>query len=247
MATARRRMIAGNWKMNGLMRQIGEIEAIAALAAARPEVDVALFLPATLVGSAAGLKSGLMIGGQDCHHAESGAYTGCVSAAMLAETGATGVLVGHSERRAGQHETSADVAAKAVRARTNGLSVVLCVGEDAAIRKEGEADQWVGEQLLSSLPAGAAADWLTIAYEPIWAIGTGVIPTMAQITSMHANLRATLRGAIGAEAETMRLLYGGSVTGDNAADILNIDDVDGALVGGASLTAAKFAPIIAAA
>ncbi len=243
----RRPLIAGNWKMNGLAAQSGEVEAIAALAAQRPDIDVALFLPATLVPVVAARAGAAVIGGQDVHASASGAFTGNISAAMLVDAGAKATLVGHSERRTYQHESSADVAAKAAQAHAHGLSVVLCVGEDTAIRDAGTAEAWVSEQLLQSLPADADPAWLTIAYEPIWAIGTGVIPTMDQIAAMHAALRAALRGVIGAGADAMRILYGGSVTGDNATDILALVDVDGALVGGASLTAAKFGPIIAAA
>lgn len=242
----RRPLIAGNWKMNGLAGQLSEIEGIAALAGARPDLDVALFLPATLIGAAVPGAGKVTIGGQDCHAAESGAFTGSISAAMLQDAGARATLVGHSERRTYQHETSADISAKATRAHAQGLSVVLCVGEDAAVRDAGKAEAWVRDQLLASLPDGADAAWLTIAYEPIWAIGTGVIPTIGQIADMHGALRSVLASMIGEDAQAMRILYGGSVTGDNAASILGLEDVDGALVGGASLTAAKFGPIIAA-
>lgn len=243
----RRPLIAGNWKMNGLKDGIGEIVAIADAAGAHPGVDVALFLPATLIAPAAAAAPNLFIGAQDCHEQASGAHTGCISAAMLAEAGAKGVIVGHSERRTDQHETDAMIAAKASRAHAEGLSVVLCVGESLDIRDAGDAEAVVARQLLASLPEGAGAGWLAIAYEPIWAIGTGRIPTIEAIEAMHQALRAALRSAIGVEADAMRILYGGSVNGENAADILAIADVDGALVGGASLTAAKFTPIIAAA
>lgn len=243
----RRPLIAGNWKMNGLAAHLEEVDAIAALAAEKPTVDVALFLPATLIARAVPRAGVVTIGGQDVHGETHGAFTGNVSAAMLHDVGATAVLVGHSERRTYHGETSPDVALKASRAHAHDLSVVLCVGEDATVRNDGKAEQWVSDQLLSSLPLEADPAWLTIAYEPIWAIGTGVIPTMDEIAAMHAALRSALRGVIGEKAEAMRILYGGSVTGDNAPDILGLADVDGALVGGASLTAAKFAPIIAAA
>lgn len=245
--SARRKLIAGNWKMNGLLAQLDELRAIDALAARHEAVDVALFLPATLIGPAAAQARALMIGGQDCHMAESGAHTGNISAAMLAEVGARGVIVGHSERRADQHESSADVAAKAARAHVHALTTVLCVGEMLGIRQAGQAEQWVSEQLIASLPEDADPAWLTIAYEPVWAIGTGHVATPAQIADMHGALRKTLVAALGPKGEQMRLLYGGSVNGENAGEILHIDHVDGALVGGASLTAAKFGPIIAAA
>jgi triosephosphate isomerase len=247
--SVRRKLIAGNWKMNGLKAQLGEVSAIAGLAAGRADVDVALFLPATLITAAAPLAGDVLIGGQDVHQAESGAYTGNVSAAMLVEAGAGGTLVGHSERRAYQCESSADVAAKAARAHGAGLMVVLCVGETLDTREEGDdaAHRWVVDQLLASLPEDADPEWLTIAYEPVWAIGTGKVATPPQIAAMHGALRAALVEKLGDKGEAMRILYGGSVSGDNAADILHLDNVDGALVGGASLTAAKFGPIIAAA
>ncbi|MCW2335883.1 triosephosphate isomerase [Sphingobium sp. B2D3A] len=248
--TVRRKFVAGNWKMNGLKGQLGEVSAIAELAAARNDIDVALYLPATLIAPAAPLGGAVLIGAQDCHQAEAGAYTGNLSAAMLAEAGARGTLVGHSERRQYQRESNADVAAKALAAHKGGLSVVLCVGETLDTREQGDdvAHAFVADQLVASLPEGADPQWLTIAYEPVWAIGTGKVATPPQIAAMHAALRAALVKALGAEAgNAMRILYGGSVSGDNAADILHTDNVDGALVGGASLTAAKFGPIIAAA
>ncbi|MET0363280.1 MAG: triose-phosphate isomerase [Sphingobium sp.] len=243
----RRPLIAGNWKMNGLKASLGEIAAIAAEAAASPAVDVALFVPATLIAPAATASPDFFIGGQDCHENAVGAHTGCISAAMLAEAGAKGVIVGHSERRTDQHETSDTIAAKASRAKVEGLSVILCVGESLEVRDAGNAEEVVSAQLLASLPQEAASDWLSIAYEPIWAIGTGRVPTVEAIDAMHSALRATLRTVIGEDADKMRILYGGSVSGDNAAEILGVADVDGGLVGGASLTAAKFTPIIAAA
>jgi triosephosphate isomerase (TIM) len=248
--TERRKLIAGNWKMNGLAAQLGDVAAIATLARARDDIDVALFLPATLIAAAAPLAQGMAIGAQDRHAQESGAFTGNLSAAMLAEAGATGTLVGHSERRQYQQESSADVAAKAARAHAHGLSVVLCVGETLDTRDLGDdlAHRFVVDQLLASLPADADPAWLAIAYEPVWAIGTGKVATPPQIAAMHAALRGALVEALGADAgNAMRILYGGSVSGDNAADILHTAHVDGALVGGASLTAAKFAPIVAAA
>ncbi len=246
MAT-RRPLIAGNWKMNGLKANLGEIAAVAAEAAASPAVDVALFVPATLIAPAVAAAPDFFIGGQDVHENASGAHTGCVSAAMLVEAGAKGVLVGHSERRTDQHETDDTIAAKASRAKSEGLSVILCVGESLTVRDAGNAEQVVSAQLVASLPQEASSDWLSIAYEPIWAIGTGRVATVEAINAMHRALRAALRGVIGEDADKMRILYGGSVNGDNAAEILAIPDVDGGLVGGASLTAGKFTPIIAAA
>ena len=244
---ARRRLVAGNWKMNGARATLGELSAIALAAQQAGNVDVAIALPATLIAPAGAAAPGLTIGAQDVHAAPSGAHTGCLSVAMIAEAGAQFSIVGHSERRADNHETDAQVKAKAEALRGGGLRAILCVGETLAERDAGQAEAVVAGQLTGSLPAGAAANWLSIAYEPVWAIGTGRTPTVADVASMHAAIRATLRTLIGPEADAMRLLYGGSVTGDNAAELLGAGDVDGALVGGASLSAAKFVPIIEAA
>ncbi|MCP1470532.1 triosephosphate isomerase [Sphingobium sp. OAS761] len=243
----RRKLVVGNWKMNGMKAQLGEVEAIGTLAAAHPGVDVGLCLPATLIAAADAGKGGAFVGAQDCHMKDSGAHTGCLSAAMLAEAGATWTIVGHSERRQDQGESDADIAAKALAARAAGLKVILCVGESLDVRDAGDAEAVVSAQLLASLPDGAAGDWLAIAYEPIWAIGTGRIPTMDAVDAMHRALRDALAGRIGDAAQAVRILYGGSMNGDNAAELLAIADVDGGLVGGASLTAAKFAPIVQAA
>jgi triosephosphate isomerase len=243
----RRKLVVGNWKMNGLRAQLPEVEAIGEIAAAHPAVEVGLCVPATLIEAASAIAGGMFIGGQDCHMAASGAHTGCVSAAMLKEAGAGWVIVGHSERRTDQHESDADIAAKALAAKAAGLQVILCVGESLEIRDAGDAEAVVSAQLLASLPEGAAAKWLAIAYEPIWAIGTGRIPTMEAVDAMHGALRSALASRIGSEAQGMRILYGGSMNGENAAELLAIEDVDGGLVGGASLTAEKFAPVIAAA
>ncbi|HVJ03742.1 MAG TPA: triose-phosphate isomerase [Sphingomonas sp.] len=244
----RRKLVAGNWKMHGLKAQLGEIEAIAAAARAHPEVDVALCVPFTLIEPAAAVAAGLPIGAQDVHEAEKGAHTGCISAEMLRDVGATLTIVGHSERRADQHETSHDAWAKAAAAHRHGLEVILCCGETEAERDAGRAERIVQSQIEKSLPDGAAPDWLTLAYEPRWAIGTGRTPTLEDIAAIHAIARAKLRMMAGnGAAEGIRILYGGSVTGANAEAILRVDNVDGALVGGASLTAEKFVPIIAAA
>lgn len=244
---SRRKLIVGNWKMNGLLAQLNEVEAIDGIASAHPAVEVGLCVPATLIHPASGKVRSSFIGAQDCHMAASGAHTGCLSAAMLKEAGATTVIVGHSERRTDQHESSADVAAKAAAAQGQGLNVILCVGETEAQRDAGDAEAVVCRQLLESLPGGAAAAWLSIAYEPVWAIGTGRTPTAEEVGRMHQALRDALRSRIGGEADAMRILYGGSMNGDNATGLLGIPDVDGGLVGGASLTAEKFAPIIEAA
>ncbi|MDJ0277268.1 triose-phosphate isomerase [Sphingomonas sp. 2R-10] len=244
---SRRKLVAGNWKMHGLRGQLAEIEAIDAAAAAAPKVDVALCVPATLVHHAAAVAKVLRIGGQDVHANDRGAHTGCVSAEMLAEAGATIVIVGHSERRADQNETSHDAWAKAAAARRQGLDVILCCGETEAERDAGRAERVVQAQIEKSVPEGASGDWFTLAYEPRWAIGTGRTPSPDEIAQVHAIARAKLRQMVGDAADGIRILYGGSVTGANAATILAIDDVDGALVGGASLTADKFVPIIEAA
>lgn len=231
--------------MNGDLAALAELDVIAL--AAGGGVDVAIAVPATLIAAAAARVPGLEIGGQDVHAADKGAHTGCVSAAMLREAGAAFAIVGHSERRAGQCETDADVKGKAEALARAGLRAILCVGETLAQREAGDAETVVTAQIAGSLPDGAAADWLSIAYEPVWAIGTGRTPTTEDVAAMHGAIRAKLRDLVGAEAEAIRLLYGGSVTAENAAELLHAADVDGALVGGASLTAAKFVPIIAAA
>ena len=241
----RRKLVAGNWKMHGLRAQLPEVEAIAAAAAAAPAVDVALCVPFTLIHPAAQVAGGLPIGAQDLHEADQGAHTGCISAPMLVEEGATLTIVGHSERRGDQHETSHDAYMKAAAAHRHGLGVILCCGELEAERAAGRAERIVQSQIEKSLPDDADPSWLTLAYEPRWAIGTGKTPTPDEIASMHAILRAKLRMMIGeAKADGMRILYGGSGAGGNAAHILALDNVDGALVGGASLTAEKFIPII---
>ncbi|WP_375392725.1 triose-phosphate isomerase [uncultured Sphingomonas sp.] len=243
----RRRSIVGNWKMNGGLATLAELDGIAAAAGAAPDVDVAVAVPATLIAPAHARIPTLAIGAEDVHEADHGAHTGCLSAAMVKEAGASFTIVGHSERRGDQHETSHDAFMKAAAAHRHGLGVILCVGELQAERDAGRAERVVQAQIEKSLPDDAHADWLTLAYEPRWAIGTGRTPTLDDIATMHAIARAKLRQMVGDTALAMRILYGGSVTADNAARIMAVDNVDGALVGGASLTAAKFAPIIAAA
>lgn len=239
----RRKYIVGNWKMNGTKADLDEAQSIAEIAAAHPIVDAALCPPATLIGAMASTVPAFAVGGQDCHAAASGAYTGSVAAAMLVDAGAVLTIVGHSERREGFGESDADVRAKAETALAAGLNVILCVGEPREVRESGGAIDYVLAQVAGSLPQGHDPARLAIAYEPIWAIGTGLVPTTADVAAMHG----AIRGALAALADGTRLLYGGSVNGDNAAELLGAADVDGALVGGASLTAAKFGPIIAAA
>ncbi|OYW22786.1 MAG: triose-phosphate isomerase [Sphingomonas sp. 12-62-6] len=242
-----RKLIVGNWKMNGSLASLAEIDAIAQAGQDYPKVDVGLALPATLFAPAAAHAGGLIIGAQDVHARPSGAFTGSLSAAMLCEAGARLTIVGHSERRAMQGETDADVQAKAMAGLAAGLHVILCVGETLAEREAGLAESVVASQLEFSLPGDADPAKLAIAYEPIWAIGTGKVASVADVAAMHAAIRAKLAELTGPRAAQFRVLYGGSVTADNAPGLLATADVDGALVGGASLTAANFVPIIAAA
>lgn len=244
----RRKLIAGNWKMNGSLAGLAELDAIAAAADAAGSVDVAICPPFTLIAAAGQRAPGIMVGAQDVHCNPQGAHTGCVSAEMLKEAGATLAIVGHSERRTDQREEDAAVKAKAQAALAAGLAVILCVGESEAERDAGRAVATVSAQIDASLPATeAAATGLAIAYEPIWAIGTGRTATPEDVGEMHAALRQRLIAAYGQEGEGVRILYGGSVNAGNAAQLFAVAHVDGALVGGASLTAAAFVPIIAAA
>jgi triosephosphate isomerase len=241
----RRKLVAGNWKMNGVAADLGEVAAIAAAARDIAEVDAALCLPATLIERATCAVPGFAIGGQDVHQAQSGAHTGCISAAMLVDAGASLTIVGHSERREAQCETDEIVRAKAEAALAAGLAVILCVGESETVRDSGKAVATVETQLTASLPK-VSHRRLAIAYEPIWAIGTGKVPSIADIAEMHAALRKRLIATYGEAGEGVRILYGGSVKASNVAEIFAIENVDGALVGGASLKAADFIPIIEA-
>jgi triosephosphate isomerase len=243
----RRKLIAGNWKMNGSRAQLAELATIAAAAKEAPGVDVAVCPPFTLIPLAAPRAAGIIIGAQDCHHQPSGAHTGNVSAAMVEEAGARLVIVGHSERRAEQGETDAIIKAKATAALTEGLTAIICVGESEAKRDAGKAIEMVVGQLHGSVPIGKFEGELILAYEPIWAIGTGKTATVDDVAEMHAAIRAYLVEAFGEPGGRIRILYGGSVKPDNAAELLALDDVDGALVGGASLKAEDFIPIIHAA
>ena len=244
---ARRKLVAGNWKMHGTSADLAEVAAIAR-AAESAKADVALCLPATLIERATRVAPGFAIGGQDVHEADKGAHTGCVSAAMLLDSGARLTIVGHSERREAQRESDADVKAKAEAALTAGLDVILCIGESLDIRQAGRAVEVVDGQLAASLPTEIGSpSSLSVAYEPIWAIGTGKIPSIADIAEMHSALRRRLVTAYGQNGQAVRILYGGSVKASNAGEIFAIEDVDGALVGGASLKADDFIPIVAAA
>lgn len=242
-----RKFIVGNWKMNGLASDLVEISAIAAAASAYASVDSAICVPSTLVHRASTSTSDFAIGGQDCHMQIAGAHTGCVSAQMLVDAGAVLTIVGHSERRAAQHEYDKDIRAKAEAAKNAGLNVIVCVGETLQERDAGQALNIVLSQLERSLPDNIAGGWLSVAYEPVWAIGTGRIPEEKDVAEMHGAIREQLVGRFGQAGQGVRILYGGSMNGDNAASLLAISNVDGGLIGGASLAAAKFEPILAAA
>jgi len=249
MSASPRPLVAGNWKMNGLKAALPEIEAMAQGydAPLRARIDMLVCPPATLVGAAAAAAAGrIAVGGQDCHPKASGAHTGDLSADMLKDAGAAYVIVGHSERRADHGETSAVVKAKAQAALRAGLVAIVCVGETEAERKAGRTLDVVGAQLRDSLPEGASAAGVVIAYEPVWAIGTGLTPTAADVAEVHAFLRAELGKAMGGAGAGVRILYGGSVKPSNAAELMGVANVDGALVGGASLTAKDFLGIAAA-
>ncbi|NGM46733.1 triose-phosphate isomerase [Rhodobacter sp. SGA-6-6] len=242
-----RKLAAGNWKMNGSPMSLTEVTLLVKEHPA-PRCEMLLCPPATLIAQMAWHVRGaaLKVGGQDCHTAASGAHTGDISAQMLADAGAAYVILGHSERRADHGETDALVRAKAEAAWDAGLTAILCLGETGAQRDAGTTLRVVGEQLAGSVPDGATAANTVIAYEPVWAIGTGRTPTLDEIAEVHGFLRAALAKRFGAEAAEMRLLYGGSVKPSNAAEIFAVPDVDGALVGGASLKAADFGAIVAA-
>ena len=244
---AKRPLIAGNWKMHGLAAQLLEIDAIATSVHARPPAaDVLICVPATLLSRAARTAAGrIAIGGEDCRAEASGAFTGDVSADMLKDAGATAVIVGHSERRKYHGETDAVVAAKAAAAWACGLSTIVCIGETEAQRRHGDALAVVGDQIKGSLPQDLArSGTAAIAYEPLWAIGSGHVPTADQIVEVHRHLRTCLTAIAGDAGAAIRILYGGSVTSDNAHEILGLDDVGGVLIGGASLLAADFDAVL---
>jgi triosephosphate isomerase (TIM) len=243
----RRKLAAGNWKMNGTTAALAEVEALIAGLSA-PECEVLLCPPATLIARMAEVAKGsaLKVGGQDCHAEVSGAHTGDISAEMLADAGASHVILGHSERRADHGETDSAVRAKAEAAQAAGLVALICVGETEAERDAGRELDVIGAQLAGSVPDTANGADTVIAYEPIWAIGSGRTPTEEQIAAVHRFLRDALEARFGEGGSSFRLLYGGSVKPANAAQIFAIPDVDGALVGGASLKATDFGAIISA-
>ena len=243
-----RPLIAGNWKMNGVRASLAELGQMAAgVGDVWRRADLLICPPATLVMSAAVVALGtrIAIGAQDCHPKASGAHTGDISAEMLADLGATAVIVGHSERRTDHGETDALVRQKAEAALRAGLIAIVCVGETQAERDTGKALDVVGRQLAGSLPDGVTAASLVVAYEPVWAIGTGRTPTVADVLEVHGFIRNQLKQRFNGEGAAVRILYGGSVKPSNAAELLSVPDVNGALVGGASLKAADFLGIAA--
>ena len=242
-----RKLAAGNWKMNGLKTSLAEAKTLADMFPS-PSVDILLCPPATLVSGMAAVLNGTAVatGGQDCHMAASGAHTGDISAEMLVDSGASYVILGHSERRTDHFETNETVAAKTEAALAGGLIAVVCVGETLEQREAGETLTLIRAQVEGSLPASVDPAKLVIAYEPVWAIGTGKVPTIEQIAEVHDDIRATLTKRFGAAADDIPLLYGGSVKPGNASEIFATSNVDGALVGGASLKAADFSGIVTA-
>jgi triosephosphate isomerase len=248
-ARKRRPLIAGNWKMNGLVASGAELQAI--IAASEPiasKADLLICPPATLVAAFATRARGsvVAVGGQDCHTAPSGAHTGDISAEMLKDAGAWFVIVGHSERRADHGETDSVVNAKAQAVWRAGLTAILCVGETRAERDGGKTLEVVGRQLAASVPDGATAENLVIAYEPVWAIGTGLTPTVKDVEQVHGFIREKLASRFPGEGAAIRILYGGSVKPSNAAELMAVNHVNGALIGGASLKATDFLAIAGA-
>jgi triosephosphate isomerase (TIM) len=242
----RRPLVAGNWKMNGLSGS--QTELVRIIQGARELealVELMVCPPATLLArfAAAARGSALRIGAQDCHAEPAGAFTGDLSAEMLKDAGASAVIVGHSERRIYHKETDADVRAKALAAWRAGLGAIVCVGESRADREDGRALAVVGRQVDASMPEGATVENLVVAYEPVWAIGTGLTPTPADVAEMHRHIRQRLVSRLRAPGEGVRILYGGSVKPSNAKELMSVADVDGALVGGASLKADEFLAI----
>lgn len=242
-----RPLIAGNWKMHGLGAQLTEIAGIAAAVHRRPPAaDVLICVPATLLSRAVNTAAGrIALGGEDCSAEASGAFTGDTSAEMLTDAGGVAVIVGHSERRSLHHETDAIVAAKAKAAWRAGLSTIVCIGESGAQRRNGDAQLVISHQIAGSLPADLARSGaVSIAYEPLWAIGSGDVPAPAEIVEMHRHVRACLTTLAGPAGTTIRILYGGSVTAHNAGEVLALAEVDGVLIGGASLLAKEFDAVL---
>jgi len=243
-------LVAGNWKMNGMVQSVNELESMCAgyTAEMKNRIDTLICTPATLIVAAAhvALETGLAIGGQDCHANASGAHTGDISAEMLKDAGATAVIVGHSERRTDHGETSEVVKSKAQAGLRAELLTIVCIGETEAERKSGDTLSVLKQQLDGSVPDNSTADSVVIAYEPVWAIGTGMVPSVEDVKQAHSFMRDNLTSRFGNEGVAMRLLYGGSVKPANAAELMGIENVDGALVGGASLKADDFLGICSA-
>ncbi|KFC72352.1 Triosephosphate isomerase [Devosia sp. LC5] len=250
MTTTLTPLIAGNWKMNGIRASLDELQSLADMLTTgeAPRAVVVICPPATILAAVArqGASSGILAGGQDCHAAASGAHTGDIAAGMLADAGAQYVIVGHSERRAAYAETDATVRAKAEAAIGAGLKPIICVGETEAERDSGEAETVVATQLAGSIPDHAGQHEVIVAYEPVWAIGTGRTPTSEEIAQMHNRIRTILADRFGDKGVAIRILYGGSLKPQNAREILAIENVNGGLVGGASLLAKDFYTIISA-
>ncbi|MDE2384261.1 MAG: triose-phosphate isomerase [Alphaproteobacteria bacterium] len=247
--TSIRPMVAGNWKMNGTTAALREPRLLAGmLRDVKLKCDVMICPPATLIRRAKSVMKGskIKLGGQDCHAAVSGAHTGDISADMLKDAGATSVIVGHSERRTNHKETDAQVAAKAQAAHKAGLTAIICIGETLDERKGGKTLEVLTGQIKGSIPAGSTASNTVVAYEPVWAIGTGLTPTTKEVEEAHAHIRAELAKVMGEEGAGTRILYGGSVKPSNAAELMGVANVNGALVGGASLKAVDFIGIIKA-
>ena len=238
-----KKLAAGNWKMNGSLNSLSEIKTLATRHTTSA-IDILICVPAPYLIPALQLASPLQIGAQDCHHIQKGAHTGDISAAMIADTGATYVIVGHSERRADHNETDALVRQKALAAQGAGLCPIICIGETLEERESGQALKVIQEQLEGSLDPALNSSPFVIAYEPVWAIGTGLVPSASQIEEVHGFCRRHLVSEFGSTAVDVPLLYGGSVKGSNAAEIFAVKNVDGALVGGASLRADDFSAIL---
>jgi triosephosphate isomerase len=242
-----RPLIAGNWKMHGLAAQLDQIATIAvSVRETPPAADVVICVPSTLLSRAVDIAAnGIALGGEDCHAEVCGPFTGDISARMLCDAGATAVIVGHSERRSHHQETDAIVAAKAAAAWRAGLSTIVCIGESEVQRHDGDAFNVCADQIIGSLPPEVARSGsVAIAYEPLWAIGSGNMPSASQITEMHQHLRSCLMKFAGPAGAGIRILYGGSVTADNAREILGLANVNGVLIGGASLLAADFDAVL---
>ena len=242
-----RPLVAGNWKMNGTTASLEEARAMAqAVKGAKLDCEIMLCPPATLIAPMARVlkASRIRLGGQDCHGEPAGAHTGDIAAAMLVDAGACAVIVGHSERRADHHETDTQVRAKASAALKAGLTAIICIGETIDEREAGRALEVVDAQITGSLPRGATSANTVIAYEPVWAIGTGRIPAPDEVAEVHGHIRARLKALGGADGDDFRILYGGSVKPGNAAELMAVTNVNGALVGGASLKADDFIAIV---